>query len=82
MEAALGRKKQLNRHRKVTGDIEALICATGCSVPPDGSSRWTMQVIADELIRLEAVDYITDSTVCEAMKKRDQAVACNGMVHP
>jgi len=25
--------------------------------------------IADELIRLEVVDYITDSTVCEVMKK-------------
>ncbi len=32
-----------------------------------------MQAIADELIRLEAVDYITDRTVCEVMKKRDQA---------
>ena len=30
---------------------------------------WTMQAIADELIRLEVVDYITDSTVCEVMKK-------------
>jgi hypothetical protein len=28
-----------------------------------------MQAIADELIRLEVVDYITDSTVCEVMKK-------------
>ena len=28
-----------------------------------------MQMIADELIRLEVVDYITDSTVCEVMKK-------------
>jgi hypothetical protein len=28
-----------------------------------------MQMIADELIRLEIVEYITDSTVCEVMKK-------------
>ena len=26
---------------------------------------------ADELIRLEVIDYITDSTVCDVMKKRD-----------
>ena len=69
MEAALGRKKQQNRHRKVTGEIEALICAIACSAPPDGASRWTMQAIADELVRLEAVDYITDSTICDVMKK-------------
>ena len=66
---ALGRKKQENRRRKVTGDVEARICAIACSEPPDGASRWTMQAIADELIRLEVVDYITDTTICEVMKK-------------
>jgi len=75
MEAALGRKVQENRRRKVTGDVEARICAIACSEPPEGASRWTMQAIADELIRLEVVDYITDTTVCEVMKKRNQAVA-------
>ena len=69
LEAALGRKKQENRRRKVTGDVEARICAIACSEPPDGASRWTMQAIADELIRLEVVDYITDTTICEVMKK-------------
>jgi hypothetical protein len=69
MEAALGRKKQENHYRKVTGEIEARICAIACSQPPEGHTRWTMQAIADELIRLEVVDYITDSTVCEVMKK-------------
>lgn len=69
VEAALGRKEQQNRHCKVTGEIGALICAIACSVPPDGPSRWTMQAIADGLIRLEAVDHITDSTVCDVMKK-------------
>ena len=70
MESALGRKEQkINRHRKVTGDVEARICAIACSTPPEGASRWTMQAIAEELIRLEVVDYITDSTVCNVMKK-------------
>lgn len=69
LEAALGRKIQENRRRKVTGDVEARICAISCSAPPAGSSRWTMQAIADELIRLEVVDYITDTTICEVMKK-------------
>ena len=69
MEAAPGRKEQKNRHRKVTGDVEARICTIACSNPPEGVSRWTMQAIANELIRLEVVDYITDSTICEVMKK-------------
>ena len=53
VEAALGRKKQENYHRKVTGEVEARICVIACSEPPEGRSRWTMQLIADELIRLE-----------------------------
>lgn len=69
MEAALGRKAQENRNRKVTGDVEAKICAIACSDPPEGVSRWIIQAIADELIRLKVVDYITDSTICEVMKK-------------
>lgn len=69
MEAALGRKQQVNRHRKVTGDVEARICAIACFQAPEGATHWTMQAIADELIRLEIVDYITDTTVCEVMKK-------------
>jgi len=69
VESALGRKKQENYHRKVTGEVEARMCAIACSEAPAGRSRWTMQMIADELIRLEVVDYITDSAVCETLKK-------------
>ena len=81
MEAALGRKKQENYYQKVTGEVEARLCAIACSTPPKGYSRWTMQMIAHELIRLEVVDYITDTTVCEVMKKQNQAVERGRMVH-
>ncbi len=83
MEAALGRKRQENRHRKVTGEVEAQICLIACSEPPEGCSRWTMQMIADELIRLEVVDYITDSTVCDVMKKTKSSRGLwkNGVSH-
>ena len=69
MEAAPGRKKQQNRHRKVTGDVEAKICMIACPDAPDGHSHWTIQAIADERIRLEAADCIPDSTICSMMKK-------------
>jgi len=76
MEAALGRKKQENRHRKVTGEVEAQLTLIACSDAPEGKTRWTMQMIADELIRLEVVDYITDTTVCEVMKKTKSSRGC------
>ena len=70
IEEAFGRKVQENSTRNVTGEAEAQLCRIVCSSPPEGKDRWTMQMIADELIRLEVVEYITDSTVCETMKKR------------
>jgi hypothetical protein len=80
LESALGRKKHDNYHRKVTGEIEAKICMIACSNPPSGRSHWTMQMIADELIRLDIVDYITDSTICNVMKKTrlSRGVVSNG----
>ena len=65
MESALGRKEQ-NRHRKVTGDVEAKDL---CNCLFDTSGRGfplTMQAIAEELIRLEVVDYIP--IYCNVMK--------------
>ena len=39
MEASPGKKIQENRHRKVTDDVEARICAIDCYKPPEGASR-------------------------------------------
>jgi len=69
LESALGRKKREYEPKTVTGEVEARICAIACSTPPEGRIKWTMQMIADELIRLEVVEYITDSTVHTVMKK-------------
>ena len=78
LEAALGRKKQENYHRKVTGDIEARIVAIACSDPPEGRSSWTLKLIANELIRLEVIDYISDVTVGEVLKKTRQSRGQSG----
>ena len=52
VEAALGRKEQVNRHKKVDGRVEAHIIAIACSEAPEGRERWTLQLIADELVLL------------------------------
>ena len=39
MESALGRKSKKTDTEKVTGDVEARICAIACSTPPKGP-RW------------------------------------------
>jgi len=69
MEAALGRKKRESKPFFITGEVEVRICAIACSVPPEGRSCWTMQMIADQLIQLGVVETISDTAVCNVMKK-------------
>lgn len=69
MEVALGRKEQAARHKKIDGRVEAHIIAIACSEAPEGRERWTLQLIADELVRLGVVDSISDTVVMETLKK-------------
>ena len=69
LESALNRKKQENRHRKITGDVEAHIIAIACSDAPEGRERWTLQLIADRLVELKIVDSISSTAIGTTLKK-------------
>ncbi len=71
LERALGRKKQAHpsRERKLDGEGEARLIAVACSEPPEGRDRWTLEMLADELVRLKVVDSISAQTVRRALKK-------------
>jgi len=56
---------------KVTGEVEAHIIAAACSKPPEGKSRWTMQMIADKMILDGVIESISDTTVQRTLKKRN-----------
>src|SRR5215203_3386295 len=70
-DAALGRKKPArpSRERTLDGRAEARLIALACSPPPDGRKRWTMQLLADELIELAVVDAVSDETVRRTLQK-------------
>jgi hypothetical protein len=40
-----------------------------CSEAPDGLDRWTLQMLADELIELEVVETVSRETVRTTLKK-------------
>lgn len=56
---------------KVTGEVEAHIIAVCCSTPPEGRSRWSMQLIADRIVLDGVVEAISDETVRRVLKKRN-----------
>ena len=68
--AALGRLwTDRPAQRKLDGAGEARLVAIACSKPPTGRSRWTMQLLADELVVLQVTDSISDETVRRTLKK-------------
>lgn len=69
LESALNRKKQLNRHHKITGEVEAYMIAIACSDAPEGRDRWTLQMIADKMVELKVVDSISATAVGTTLKK-------------
>ena len=54
---------------KFTGEKEAKLAMLACSDPPDGAARWTLRLLADQMIELGYVDYISHVTVRELLKK-------------
>ena len=70
-EAALDRKKQQSPSRKriIDGESEARLISIACSTPPQGSAKWTMQMLADELVALKVVDSVCSQTVWRTLKK-------------
>ncbi len=56
---------------KVTAEVEARMVQIACTRAPEGSSRWTMQMIADRLVELEIVESISDETVRIILKKNE-----------
>jgi len=71
LEAALSRKKQdrPSRQRKLDGRGEAHLIAVSCSKPPEGRSRWTLELLAGKLVELKVVDSISGQTVRRVLKK-------------
>jgi transposase len=63
LEAALREEPRPGADRKLSGKEEALLVATACSSPPKGRARWTLELLAGELVRLTEHDDISRETV-------------------
>ena len=57
------------RPPRITGDIEAKLVMLACSAPPEGRSRWTLQLLADKMVQLQYIDTISDVGVMKRLKK-------------
>lgn len=69
LEYALEDRPHPPKPRKLDGKQEAFLVATACSNAPEGRTRWTMQLLASQLVNLGIVDSISDETVRQTLKK-------------
>lgn len=76
-EVALnGRPRQPRSKRKIDGRVEAHLIALACSPPPAGHQRWTLRLLAEKLVTLEAVDLesVSHETVRQVLKKTNSSL--------
>jgi transposase len=63
LEAALSEEPRPGASRKLSSKEEALLVATASSGPPAGRARWTLDLLADELVRRAEHPSISRETV-------------------
>ncbi|MBA3464835.1 MAG: IS630 family transposase [Deltaproteobacteria bacterium] len=63
LERALSELPRVGGQRKLGVVDESLLVAVACSKPPVGRARWTLQLLADEMVRLTVHDSVSDETI-------------------
>jgi transposase len=71
LETALSEEPRPGAGRKLSGKEEALLVATACSSPPKGRARWTLELLAGDLVRLTEHDNISRETVRRRLAEND-----------
>lgn len=71
LDAAIDHRPQPPRPDKIKirGDLEQQLIQLACADPPQGRCRWTLRLLADEMVVLGLVDAVSTETVRQALKK-------------
>ena len=59
LEFAIYEKPRCGAPTKIDGRVEAQLTLLACSDPPEGRSRWTLELLADRVVELGTVDSIS-----------------------
>src|SRR5712675_1338794 len=71
LERALSEDPRPGAERKLTGKEEALLVATACANPPEGRARWTLELLADAMVKLTDHDSLSSETVRRRLAEND-----------
>lgn len=71
LETALSEEPRPGAARKLSGKETALLVATACSSPPEGRKRWTLDLLAGEMVRLTEHGAVSRETVRRRLAEDD-----------
>src|ERR1700756_4384804 len=71
LEAALSEEPRPGTARKLSSKEEALLVATACSQPPAGRARWTLELLAGEMVKLTEHAGLSRETVRRRLAEND-----------
>jgi transposase len=71
LELALSEEARPGASRKLSGKQTALLVATACSTPPAGRKRWTLELLAGEMVRLTEHEDLSRETVRRRLAEDD-----------
>jgi transposase len=71
LEQALSEQPRPGAERKLTARDEALLVATACSDPPAGRSRWTLELLAEEMVRLTHHSSLSSETIRRRLAEKE-----------
>jgi transposase len=66
---ALSEEPRPGSVRKLSGKEEALLIATACSSPPEGRARWTLELLAGEMVKRTEHRELSRETVRRRLKE-------------
>jgi transposase len=71
LESALAERRRVGAERKLDAKQEATLVAMACSEPPEGRSRWTLQLLADHLVVATELESVSIETVRRRLKEKE-----------
>lgn len=64
-----GKKREVFKEKKLTGEVEAKLAMLACSKPPEERAEWTLQLLADKMVELNYIESISHTSVGNLLKK-------------
>jgi hypothetical protein len=69
LEGCLKDKPRSGRKPRITGDVEAKLTLLACSKPPEGQCKWTLTLLAQQMVELGYTNAISRVAVHNHLKK-------------